>query len=261
MNKIPEPGQTEKLAALKRSLERAGLETRAHGVAPLGDDEPDATLKGGLRRGALHEVFACDAHGGAATGFAAAIAARIVGTKHLLWIRQDFSALEHGEMFASGLIELGLDPSHVFLMRAADATDALRAGLDALTCAHLGAVIFEIPGSPKILDLSASRRITLAAESHGVTAILLRLSAQPMPSACETRWSISAAPSDESDDWGAPVFDAELQRSRHGPVGHWVMEWNHGVFTSIGRKADSLCLAPAAFDRPHKAKEGLRRSA
>jgi protein ImuA len=261
MNKIAQPGQPEKLAALKCSLERAGLESRSYGFAPLGHDEADAVLKGGLRCGALHEVFARDAQGGAATGFAAAMAARLAPAKHLLWIRQDFSALEHGEMFASGLAALGLDPSRIFLMRAADPTDALRAGLDALTCSHLGAVIFEIPGSPKILDLAASRRLVLAAENHGVSAILLRLSAQASASACETRWSISSAPSEDSDDWGVPVFDAELQRNRHGALGHWVMEWDHGVFTSLERKADPLRLAAAAFDRSHKAKEGLRRSA
>jgi protein ImuA len=261
MNTQAQLGQPEKLAALKRSLERAGLDMRTRGVASLGHGEADTVLKGGLRRGALHEVYAHDAHGAAATGFAAALATRLAPAKRLLWIRQDYSALEHGEMYASGLLALGLDPSRVFLMRAADPTDALRAGLDALTCSHLGAVIFEIPGAPKILDLAASRRIVLAAESHGVSAISLRLSAQPSPSACETRWCISAAPSDDNDDWGAPVFDAELQRNRHGVTGSWVMEWKDGVFTSTGRKADPLRLAPAAFDRPHKAKEGLRRSA
>ena len=25
--------------------------------------------------------------------------------------------------------------------------------------------------------------------------------------------------------WGAPVFDAQLVRNRHGPVGRWIMEW------------------------------------
>ena len=25
--------------------------------------------------------------------------------------------------------------------------------------------------------------------------------------------------------WGTPVFDAQLVRNRHGPVGRWIMEW------------------------------------
>jgi protein ImuA len=179
--------------------------------------------------------------------------------KHLLWVRQDFSALEHGELSATGFLELGIDPSWLLLMRAADATDALRAGLEALTCPQLGGIVLEIPDEPKILDLSATRRLSLAADASGVTAILLRLSAESSPSACETRWSVTAVSSAHDEDWGVPIFDVELQRNRHGPTGHWVMEWSDGFFRQVRRKADPGSLAAASFDRPHPAEEGLRR--
>ena len=80
---------------------------------------------------------------------------------------------------ATGLLELGLDPARVLLLRVADVTGALRAAGDALTCTALGAVIVEIAGASKLLDLVTSRRLTLAAARKGVSVVLLRFAAQP----------------------------------------------------------------------------------
>jgi protein ImuA len=209
------------IARLRTALARAGLPEKPQ-HAPLGHRAADAALRGGLKRGALHEVFAAPGHEGAATGFAAGLAARLAGNKPLLWIRQDYSALEFGELSATGLLEFGLDPSRIFLFAAANAEDCLRAGLDALSCAALGAVAIEIPGAPKILDLVASRRFTLASAQKNVTAILLRFAAAPDASTAETRWCVRAASKKE----GRPVFETELVRNRGGRTGHWVMEWD-----------------------------------
>ncbi len=194
----------------------------AANLAPLGHGAADAALRGGLLRGALHEIFARDAAG---FGFAAGLARRASGQKRMLWIVQDYAALEHGLVCATGLVEFGLDPGSLLLLRAANATDALRAGADALSCAALGAVIVELPGNPKILDLTASRRLVLGAQARGVTALLLRSQAQIEPSAAQTRWLVRCAPSRPHDDWGWPRFDAELVRNRLGETGRWTMEW------------------------------------
>jgi protein ImuA len=209
-----------------------------HPRIPLGHAGVDACLKGGLLKGALHEVFAGDAGAeAAASAFAMALGFRAGEAKTLLWIRQDFSALEFGELSATGFLELGLDPSRVLLLRVGDVTSALRAAGDALTCAALGAVIIEIPGPQKKLDLVTSRRLTLAAQKKGVSAVLLRFMAEPDASAAETRWSIAPLPSSAKkedwakedwakEDWGYPAFSAALVRNRHGATGEWVMEWN-----------------------------------
>jgi protein ImuA len=85
----------------------------------------------------------------------------------------------------------------------------------------------ELHGHPRILDLTSSRRLTLAAAEKNVTAILLRLGAAPDASTAETRWLISAAASPLRDhEWGHPIFKANLIRHRSGQVGHWLMEWN-----------------------------------
>jgi len=220
---------------------------------PLGHGPADEALGGGIPKGALHEVFGHEAsHGAAATGFAAGLALRLGQGKPLLWVRQDFSALEFGEPHAAGLHELGLDADAVILVRAADAGQVLKAAAEGLSCAALGAVIAEIPSEPKILDLVASRRLAFAAAQKNVSAILLRLSAEPDASAAETRWVVRAARSSNDEGDGAPVFAADLIRNRHGKTGAWVMEWNSEdkIFREPGEAADSGAVAAASFDRP-----------
>ena len=216
----------EKLAALRASLVKPGFEETPNRIS-LGHRAADICLKGGLERGALHEVFALIGHEAAATGFTAGLATRVADTKHLLWIRQDFSALEFGELSATGLLELGFDPSRILLLCVADASAGLRAANDALSCAALGAVVIELPGKPKVLDLMASRRLTLACAQKMVTAFLLRFGAQPDASTAETRWLIRAKASPaKEENWGYPIFETSLVRNRHGNTGHWIMEWN-----------------------------------
>ncbi|HEV2562465.1 MAG TPA: hypothetical protein VGT78_10025 [Rhizomicrobium sp.] len=238
-----------KIAVLRASLAQAGLETlHKHARVPLGHHETDLCLHGGLERGALHEIFAAGTHETAATGFAAALGFRMAGKKRLLWIRQDFSALEHGELSATGFLEMGLDPSRILILRVADAANGLRAAGDALSCAALGAVVLEIPGEPKILDLVASRRLTLACAQKNVSAFLLRFGAKPQASTAETRWLIRGACSSKNEDWGNPVFETDLLRNRHGRTGHWVMQWSceNGCF----RAADCGAVVSATCDRP-----------
>ena len=248
-------------ASIKGCFASILREAAAFARVSLGHEAADSSLCGGLRLGALHEVFAAGAgEETAASGFALALAARLLGKrKWLLWVRQDFSAAETGDIHAAGLLELGIDPARVLMMRAPDAMGALRAGAEGLDCKGLGAVIIEPWGKPKMFDLVTSRKLTLAAQQHGVTAIVLRFSAEPQPSAAETRWLIKAAPSPpNTGDWGTPLFDAALVRNRHGHTGHWVLEWdcNNGIFQTHSR-----ALAAAPFDRPAETQvEGIRQA-
>ncbi len=217
--------RSEHLARLRASLAKAQLPSQEESVS-LGHGPADACLKGGLRRGACHEVFAPPGHETAATGFTAGLCARFAMRKPILWIRQDYCALEFGELAATGLLELGIDPSRLLLLRVGHAEGRASGSLG---CAHLrgaGRGGHRAFGRARILDLTASRRLTLAAAQTNVAVLLLRFAARPDASSAETRWVIRGMPSRRDADWGQPIFEAELVRNRHGGTGRWVMEWS-----------------------------------
>jgi protein ImuA len=192
---------------------------------PLGHAAADRVLERGLLPGALHEIFAAERHAAAGTGFALMLSLRLLDRKHLLWVRQDFSAIPCGEIYPPGLLELGLDPDRLILVRASTPLDALRAAADCISCKALGAVLLEVWGEHKAIDLTATRRLTLAAAQSGTTVILIRIAAAPRVSTAETRWLIEPAPS-RGEDWGHPIFSAALLRNRHGRTGRFSMEWS-----------------------------------
>jgi len=246
------------LASLRGSIERIEAPGEMHGLnkIALGHRGADAMLRGGLALAAVHEVFAEGHQGATATGFLAGIAGRISSRKPLVWVRQDFAEMESGALSPSGLAELGLDPRLLVTVRAADVEAALRTTADALACDALGAVVLETFGEARQLDLVASRKLTLAAQASGVTALLLRVGAAPAPSTAETRWIVRAAhspPSSPWSAWGAPVFDAQLVRNRHGPVGRWIMEWkcDECLFREPSAYPQPVAATPA--HRPHPA--------
>jgi protein ImuA len=267
-------GPSPDVAALRASvalLEGPGRLRQAdgEGLFALGHREADAHLGGGLMRAALHEVYAAsDPDGVAASGFAAALAARAGGRAPLVWIRHDLAACEWGEIFAPGLVEWGLNPDRLVIVKVAHAADTLKAANEALNCAALGAVIIESAGQSSVYDLTASRRLVLAAES-GVTAIALRLGVKPKPSAAMTRWLVRAAPSHTkfAGYLGQPRFDAALVRSRNGAQGRWIMEWDSNAYLFRDQHhADSAAAAPArplpaaASHRPYQTGARLRQT-
>jgi protein ImuA len=251
--------RTSMLATLRGSIERL----EAHGDAyrsdrvALGHADADATLQGGLAKGATHEVFAEGRQSAAATGFIAGLAGRAAARRPLVWVRQDFTEIESGALSMSGLAELGLDPRLLVTVRAADVDTALRTAADALACDALGVVVLEVWGQARQLDLVASRRLTLAAQASGVTGLLLRVAAAPLPSTAETRWIVRAAHSPPATPslpgWGTPMFDAQLVRNRHGPVGRWIMEWKSDECLFEKPAAYSQPVAAAPAHRPHQA--------
>src|SRR6478609_10203110 len=265
--------RTSTLSNLRGRIERLEAHGDAHALnrVALGHAGADAMLHGGLAVAAVHEVFAEGHQSASATGFIAGLAGRVSPRRPLVWVRQDFSEIESGALSLSGLCELGLDPRLLVTVRAPDTDAALRTAADALACDALGAVVLEVWGQARQLDLVASRKLTLAAQASGVTALLLRISAAPEPSTAETRWIVRAAHSPPQSQWGAslpaaawgaPRFDAELARNRHGPTGRWIMEWkcDECLFSEA---ADPQSLAATPAHRPHQAtaRAGERRRA
>jgi protein ImuA len=247
----------EKLADLRHFLTRYGLPHERPPIA-LGHVDADAVLGGGLRPGAQHEIFAQD---WGASGFAACLAIRATGNKPLFWIRPDYAAMEYGALSATGFLELGGDPGKLFLLRAANIEDALSATADILACPHLGAVVLELEGSAHALDLAASRRLSLIAETSGVTLFIAREGADARPSAATTRWQVkSQSARADDDDWGSPRFQAALTRHRLGGLGEWIMEWNPHNGNFRQEPAHSGAVAATSFDRPADAAHRFTQS-
>jgi protein ImuA len=175
----------------------------------------------------------------------------------VVWIRQDFAEVEAGAVSMSGLIQLGLDPRLLVSIHAADVDHALRATADALACDAVGAVVLEVWGEARQFDLVASRKLTLAAQASGATALMLRMAAEPRASTAETRWIVRAAHSPPgphpSSAWGSPLFETLLVRNRHGPTGRWIMEWKSDecLFGKPAAYPQPVAAAPA--HRPHQA--------
>ncbi len=185
------------VAQLKRRLEQLERPHRREAsLFSLGYDALDARLGGGLVRGALHELCAAEeGDHSAASGFALMLAIRASAEKPILWIREDRSERMHGQLYAPGMIDLGAAPERVTLVCAPDTLSALRAGADSISIMGLGTVVIEPFGAAKALDLTASRKLVLAAERSGVTAFILREGGSSFSSAASTRWGISSATS------------------------------------------------------------------
>ncbi len=206
----------------------------------------DAALGGGFQRAALHEIFAGSlADEPAAAAFAVALALRASGGRPIVWVRQDFVGLEMGEIYAPGLIELGLSPDRLILVRARDAASVLRAAEEAARCPPLGAVLAEPWGNPKTLDLVATRRFVLAAARSNLPVFMVRAGGTPAPSAAATRWSLRTAPSRpfEAEAPGHPRFVANLLRDRAGAGGRgWTVEWSRDRLAFIDIVENSAAL-------------------
>ncbi len=257
-------GTLSNLRGTIERLESAGLPHAAERVA-LGHAGADAVLRGGLVRGAVHEVFAPESrHAASATGFAAGLAWRSARRRPLMWVWQDFVAREAGALAMRGFAELGLDPRRIVLVRAADAEMALRVAADALNCAALGAVVLDLWGDVHRFDLAVSRKLTLAAQASGVSCVMLRTAAEPAASTAETRWIAQSAPSSPApawSAWGAPVIKAQLVRNRHGQTGQWIMEWNGHECLFREPASHPLPVAATPSDRPAQAPARVRHRA
>ena len=241
------------LSRLRRVIaesETQGLPAEAERRLALGVAPIDATLGGGLAGTSLHEVNAAlPLHFAAAAGFALALAALAhQRDKQTLLIATDFGILEGGTLYGPGLDQFGLETERLLVARVARPVDALFAMEEALKCRALASVIAELHGEP---DLTATRRLSLAAREGGTLGLLLRHKPGDAPSAARTRWQVASAPSepDELGGLGRTAFTLSLTRNRRGPCGRWTVAWDHHeyAFAALSRGVDE-----AARDRPDR---------
>ena len=186
----------------------------------------------GLSAQPLHsEIFACGREASGA-GLALALArdalaatGAVEDRRQVLWVQERAAMRLGGRPYLHGL---PADLRHrVIHVAAKTPEDALFAMEEGLKCRDLACVIGEIAGNPRKLDFTASRRLSLAAEKHGVALWLVRLDASPDLSSARMRWRVVAAPSLpqrwDGDAPGAARWRAELFRARGHLPGEWMM--------------------------------------
>ena len=254
------------LAALRSAIERIGRDGHATRLshpparAELGLAEADLALGGGLKRGAFHALRpAQPGEEPAATGFALACALRIAEERPLLWVRQAMAEREYGLPYGPGLMGFGLDPARLVCVEASDARAVLKAAEEGLHCKALGAVLIEPWGAPKAVDLVALRRLVLAAEGSGVSALFLRSGGPEIADPGATRWAVAAHPSQSTFGPGLPAFRVTLERGGHAGQVEFVMEWccDQRVFRNA---AHSGARVPLSADRQAEAITPIRRA-
>jgi protein ImuA len=213
------------LSALRARIARLD---RSGGALPEADgggiplcEGIDAALPGGggLSRAAVHEVLAAEP--GAAAGFCALLLARAGGT--VLWIAAEPDA------WPPGLARFGLSPADLVLVQAPRPVDGLWAMEEALRCPGVAGALLVLKG----LDLTAARRLQLAAEAGGALGLLLRPDEEDSAggaSAALTRWRVGALPGTGGGgagkhDLGDPRWQLDLLRCRGGKPGRWQVVW------------------------------------
>jgi protein ImuA len=276
---MPADGRSERVRILQAEIarieahmpgleHRAGQESRAYRSRVAFGNSLDPLLNGGLARGALHEILAASPGDvAAAAGFVLALASRFAADSQapILWISEDFATRENGALYGPGLALYGLDPDRLVLIHTADAKDALWGLEEALKCRAPAVVVGEIWTLAKTYDLTASRRLVLAAQKSGTPCLLfasgLSGHADALSSSAETRFEIRAGPSPQLKSAGGRLplpglatWSVRIAKARASPIGidrtlFRPILWDHAEASF--RDTLSFPLASLSGDRPN----------
>lgn len=234
------------LAALRDQIRRLEGFGGGAAVVPLGVPAVDACLPGGgLPLGRIEAVTAADP--GAGTGFCAWALARVALAtgKPAAWI------VRGRDLYAPGLAAYGLTPDRLIAVRAPRGADALWALEECLRSRRLSAALLEVDR----VDMTAGRRLQLAAEAGGTAGFLLfgaqagKESAARAPTAA-LRWRAAPVPTSPGEnrmDWPAICWDVALERAQAGKPGVWRLTGDAAVVSASVAAGDALPATPARW--------------
>lgn len=218
-----------RLAAMRAKIAALENSGRADaGVLPFGAPEIDGKLAGGgLPLGRWHEITGAGLEAelsAAPAAFAALTALPLSRQGEAVWV------MRRDDLWAPGLTGLGFPPERLICVWTRDEAETLSVMEDALATVGVGAVFGEV----EAVDLTAGRRLQLACERRGSTGFVLKrrpfggpLKAEAAGSVAATRWKVASAPSEPSPHelgLGAPRFHVDLERSRGGRPGSFILE-------------------------------------
>ena len=269
------------MAAIAKSLPIQPM--REQSLLPIGVDELDAALQGGLPLDALTEIRSLGLRdAGVASGFALALAARlhaqasdtVPAKSPVLWIGDTVATMEAGLPYAIGISDFGLEPQAFLQASPRKLDDALWVAEAALGSAAFAAIILEVRGNPARFGLTESRRLALRAKAAGRPLFLLRQGGEEEASSALFRFSVEPAPAQArplpdgsvlGGSIGHPAFRLTLEKSRNPAPLSITLEWNahdrrfapvsdvqHPAFPGE-HAAHSGADLSASADRPHRA--------
>lgn len=240
-------------------------------VLQTGSGRLDAALGGGVPRAGLAEIHGAQTRdAGAVSGFALGLVAQLgaQASRPLLWIATSEILSEAGSPYAPGLAcAYGIEPEALLLACAPKLDDALWVAEEAAALSSLAAVLLEVRGTSRKLDLTATRRLHRRALASGRPLLLLRQAGRPEPTAAPVRLIVAAAPAAEralpsgtlAGSIGPPAVSVTIGRSRTTITATATLEWDdhdrgfrERQPASVGAQ-DSVALVSPAAERTHPA--------
>lgn len=258
------PDRQQRLAALRDAIadieRKPALSEARQRVALQQNHFP--VLPGGL----LQEI--CIDHGrnaAAGLGFALAQASRLVAARRptIFYICMANDAQELGLPYGPGLLSCGFDPAALILVRASSMGDLLWATEEAVACTAVAAVVADIARPHKLLDFTASRRLSLRAATAGTSLLLLRYGLARPASAAHLRWRLTPSSSGRrrhDDRAPGPLrWSAQLERGTLlGQHRNWLLGWTKNGFATLPARSEPEQPFRAAFPLPVPAQLGDR---
>ena len=243
-------------------LRRAGVPGTATAFLRTGVNRFDAALGGGLPYAGLTEIHGRETRdAGAAAGFVLALARLAckgrAAMAPLLWIGVADIFHEAGAPYAPGLLQrFGISADSLLFSEVRKLEDALWVAEEAAGLASLSAVILEIRGHARKLDLTATRRLHRRAQVAGRPLYLMRQAAGYEPTAAPVRLVVSPAQAAErrmlsgalAGSIGPPAFTVDIARSRLAIPARFTLEWNADERAFHERRPDGQSCAYGTQD-------------
>ena len=255
-------------------LRRAGIPGTVAAFLRTGVKRLDAALGGGLPYAGLTEIHCRETRdGGAAAGFTLALA-RLAGKGQtamapLLWIGVADIFHEAGAPYAPGVLQrFGLSADSLLFSEVHKLEDALWVVEEAAGLTSLSAVILEIRGHARKLDLTATRRLHRRTQAAERPLYLMRQAAECEPTAAPVRLVVSPAPAAErrmlsgtlAGSIGPPAFTVNIAKSRLAIPAQFTLEWNADERAFHERRTNGRLCADGAQDHGSVVSASVDRS-
>jgi protein ImuA len=242
-------------------------------LLPTGSATLDDALGGGLPRAGLTEIHGAETRdAGAVAGFVLGLLAQAglcaSAERPLLWVATSEIISEAGAPYAPGIAAAyGIAPQTLLLATTPKLENALWIAEEAAGLSSLAAVLLEVRGAARKLDLTATRRLHRRALASGRALFLMRQAGQAEPTAAPVRLMVAGAPAAErtllsgalAGSIGPPAISVTISRCRTTTTATATLEWNdheHGFRQrqdASVRTQDPGSVASAPLERAHPA--------